>query len=165
LGFAALTANLRAPRKRGVADIADIGMLSLMTAHAFPTLDPVDPKVRAQARQLAVRLAKDPGKDTQVSRVVRAMLSDIAQGGHVVVLRANEEVTPARAAQILGVTRQFVDRLLANGALAFHRLPGSTHRRIAVGDVLALAAEREQRQAGHMALREAFADVGLLDKA
>jgi excisionase family DNA binding protein len=136
-----------------------------MTTHAFPTLDPVDPKVRAQARQLAGRLAKDPGKDTQVSRVVRAMLDDIAQGGRVVVLRASEEVTPARAAQILGVTRQFVDRLLSNGALAFHRLPGSTHRRIKVGDVLALAAEREQRRAGHAALRDAFADTDLLDKA
>jgi excisionase family DNA binding protein len=134
-----------------------------MVAHSFTTLDSIDPKVRTEARQLAARLANDPGQDTEVNQVVRALLDDIARGERVVLLRADNEITPARAASLLGVTRQFVDRLLANGALAFHRLPDSKHRRIKVSDVLALAAERAQRQAGHAALRDAISDADLLD--
>ena len=74
-------------------------------------------------------------------------------------------LTPSQAASMMGVTRQFIDRLMADGALPFRRLPGSRHRRIKATDVLALAAERERRQAGHAALRDAFADMGLLDNA
>jgi excisionase family DNA binding protein len=75
----------------------------------------------------------------------------------VVVLRAEDEVTPAQAAEMLGVTRQFVDRLCEDDVLPFRRLPGSRHRRIRVQDVIDLAAEREQRWAGHEALRAAVA--------
>jgi excisionase family DNA binding protein len=128
-------------------------------------LDPVNPEVRAEARRLAGRLAKGAGKDAEVTRVVRSMLVDIAHGERVVVLRADDEVTPAQAAGMLGVTRQYVDRLLAGEVLAFHRLPGSKHRRIRVRDVLALVAEREERQTGHAALRAAVEEAGLLDNA
>jgi excisionase family DNA binding protein len=93
------------------------------------------------------------------------MLDNIAQGERVVVLREDEELTPAQAAKMMKVTRQFIDRLLNDGVLAFHRLPNSTHRRIKVSDVLALAAERERRKVGHAALRDALADMGLLDDA
>lgn len=113
------------------------------------TLDPVDPAVRAAAKRLAERL----NGDTPVEMAVRSMLDDVAHGARVVVLRAEEEVTPAGAAEILGVTRQFVDRLCEDGVLAFRRLPGSRHRRIRVQDVLDVAAEREQIRIGADAIR------------
>ncbi|WP_165350353.1 helix-turn-helix transcriptional regulator [Xylanimonas protaetiae] len=129
-----------------------------MASHRVATtLDPVDPEVRAAARALADRL----NDDTPVEAVVRSMLDDVAHGARVVVLRAQDEVTPARAAELLGVTRQFVDRLTADGALTFRRLPGSRHRRVRVQDVLDLAAEREQRRTGAEALRTAISDAGL----
>jgi excisionase family DNA binding protein len=118
------------------------------------TLDPVDPVVRSDARSLADRLSGD----TPVEVAVRAMLDDVARGARVVVLRADDEVTPARAAEILGVTRQFVDRLCEDGVLAFRRLPGSRHRRIRVQDVVDVAAEREQRRAGGDAVRAAIGE-------
>jgi excisionase family DNA binding protein len=65
----------------------------------------------------------------------------------------------------MGVTRQFVDRLIADEVLECHRLPGSKHRRIKISDVLALAAERERLKAGHAAITAAFEDMGLLDNA
>lgn len=124
-----------------------------MPAHALATsLDPVDPAVRADAKNLAERL----GGDTPVEVAVRSMLDDVAHGARIVVLRAEDEVTPAEAAELLGVTRQFVDRLCEDGVLAFRRLPGSRHRRIRVQDVLEVAAEREQRRAGGNALRTAL---------
>lgn len=124
-----------------------------MTAHSLSTtLDPADPVVRAGARALADRLVGD----TPVEAAVRALLDDVAHGARVVVLRAEDEVSPAKAAQILGVTRQFVDRLCEDGVLPFRRLPGSRHRRIRVQDVVDVAAEREERRTGADAIRAAL---------
>lgn len=126
-----------------------------MTTHALATtLDPDDPAVRSEARDLADRLRGD----NTVEVAVREMLDDVAHGARVVVLRAEDEVTPAQAAEILGVTRQFVDRLCEDGVLAFRRLPGSRHRRIRVQDVIDVAAERAQRRAGGDAIREALGE-------
>jgi excisionase family DNA binding protein len=78
----------------------------------------------------------------------------------MVVLRAEDEVTPAEAADILGVTRQFVDRFCEDGVLAFRRLPGSRHRRIRVQDGVDVAEAREQRRVGGEALRTAVEKLG-----
>lgn len=136
-----------------VAVIADGSSMVAMAAHTLTTtLDPVDPTVRSDAKNLADRLAGD----TPVEAAVRSMLNDVAHGARVVVLRAEDEVTPAEAADLLGVTRQFVDRLCDDGVLAFRRLPSSSHRRIRVQDVVDVAAEREQRRAGAAAIRAAL---------
>ncbi len=127
-----------------------------VAAHSIATtLDPVDPTIRTAARELADRLEDD----SEVGRVVRSMLTDVAHGAKVIVLRSEDEVTPAQAAEMLGVTRQFVDRLCEDEVLPFRRLPGSRHRRIRVQDVVDVAAEREQRRAGGDALRAALADL------
>ena len=107
---------------------------------------------RADAARLAA--AADPA--SEFGAAVRELFEGVARGDHLVVLRPDQEVTPAGAADLLGVTRQFVDRLLADGVLAFRRLPGSKHRRIRVGDVLALAEERQRRQQGLEVLRAAL---------
>ncbi|MBN9609582.1 MAG: helix-turn-helix domain-containing protein [Actinobacteria bacterium] len=126
-----------------------------MATQAFAaTLDPADPAVRADAKNLADRL----GDNTSVEAAVRSMLDDVAHGARVVVLRTEEEVTPGEAARILGVTRQFVDRLCEDGVLAFRRLPGSRHRRIRVLDVIDVVAEREQRRAGGDVIRAALGE-------
>lgn len=131
-----------------------------VTSRSFATtLDPVDPKVRRAAKRLAARL----DDDSEVGQVVRSLLDDVAGGERVVVLRAEQEVTPAQAAEMLGVSRQFVDRLCEDEVLPFRRLPGSRHRRIRVQDVIAVAAERERRRTGHDAFRAAVEDAGLLD--
>lgn len=136
-----------------VAVIAVTGSMEAMTIRTLATtLDPVDPVVRSDAKTLAGRLTGG----TPVEAAVRAMLDDVAHGARVVVLRADDEVTPAQAADIIGVTRQFVDRLCADGVLAFRRLPGSRHRRIRVQDAIDVATEREQRRAGAEAIRGAL---------
>ena len=146
-----------------VVTIGDAAMMGCMVAHAIATLDPVDPVVRDEARRLVSLLAEGPENDTEVNRVVRVMLDNVSHGERVVVLRDDQELTPSQAAAIIGVTRQFVDRLMADGVLAFQRLPDSKHRRVKASDVVALTAERQRRQAGHNALRDLFADMGTLD--
>lgn len=125
------------------------------------TLDPIDPQVRSDAR----RLAEGLNDQSEVGRVVRSLLDDVADGERIVVLRTEHEVTPAQAAAMLGVTRQYVDRLCEDGVLAFRRLPGSRHRRIRVNDVIEVADEQDRRRAGGEALRQALDDADLLDES
>jgi hypothetical protein len=62
-------------------------------------------------------------------------------------------MTNATWLYLVGVSRQVLDRLLADRTLAFRRLPGNKHRRYRVGDVLLLAEERDRRQGGTSAIR------------
>ncbi len=110
----------------------------------------------ADARASAARLAAEADPASEFGAAVRGVFEDVAKGEQLIVLRPDREVTPAGAADLLGVTRQFVDRLLADGTLEFRRLPGSKHRRIKVGDVLALVEERDRRQQGADAIRSAL---------
>ena len=110
----------------------------------------------ADARASAARLAAEADPASEFGAAVREMFEGVAKGEQLIVLRPDQEVTPAGAADLLGVTRQFVDRLLADGTLEFRRLPGSKHRRIKVGDVLALVEERDRRQQGADAIRAAL---------
>lgn len=111
-----------------------------------------------EERANAARLATEVDPTTEFGHAVRDIFEGVARGEKLVVLHPDREVTPAGAAELLGVTRQFVDRLLADGTLLFRRLPGSTHRRIKVGDVLTLAGEHDRRRQGADAIRAALAE-------
>lgn len=126
-----------------------VGTVSCMPDAALTTLSAESRSTRATARQLAAQV--DDG--SELGHALRAVLEDVASGRSVVILRPTEEVTPATAAKVLGVTRQFVDRLCAEGVLPFRRLPSSSHRKILLSDVLALAAERDRRREGAAAIR------------
>ena len=128
-------------------------MASTMTAE---TLDADD-----DVRRDASRMAKTVDTSTVLGQFVRSMLDHVASGEDVVLLRSEQEVTPAEAARILGVTRQYVDRLCETEVLPFRRLPGSSHRRIRVADVIDVSDERERMREGHAAIVAALAGAGL----
>jgi len=123
--------------------------------------DDVTDEVREAAHAIAERLVATPrGEHSQVlaalddqpalrelvlalaERVVR----DLAAGLHPIYTTSEDEVSPADAARLLGVSRQYVDRLIADGRLPFARKPGSTHRMIRVADVRRLIAARARRR-------------------
>jgi excisionase family DNA binding protein len=81
----------------------------------------------------------------EIGAVVESISERLARGKTVSVWVADDEaeVTPREAAQMLGVSRQFVMRLIADGDLFSRRLPGSSHRRVPVEGVVALMARRE----------------------
>ncbi len=83
----------------------------------------------------------------ELSRFLTAAISELASGDEVVLLRGESEVSPEEAGQLLGVSRQFVDRLIDVGRLPARRLPGSRHRRLRVADVIAFGARRGERLA------------------
>lgn len=108
--------------------------------------------------------ALDRGSDAAVVRAVGApesaavelpaearslllrILGHMANGDAVTVVPVAAEVTAQQAAEILGVSRPFVIRLVDDGKLAC-RLVG-THRRIPLADLLAFKnANRAERRA------------------
>lgn len=109
-----------------------------------------------EAKASAARMAAEADTTSEFGATVHQLFREVARGEHLIVLHPEQEVTPAGAADVLGVTRQFVDRLLAEGVLPFRRLPDSKHRRIKVGDVVALAEERDRRRQGAAAIRTAL---------
>lgn len=82
----------------------------------------------------------------ELSKFLAAAVSEVASGDEVVLLRGESELSPAEAGELLGISRQFVDRLIDVGRLPARRLPGSRHRRLRVADVIAFAARRDERQ-------------------
>ena len=101
---------------------------------------------------LLERVAEEVGAevDLSLSDLVAALaarlIRDIAAGRHPVYVTTEDEVSPAQAARLLGVSRQYVDRLLADGRLPYTRKPNSTHRTITVAKIEALVNERSRRR-------------------
>ena len=104
------------------------------------------------ARRVAKRLASVIDGRSELEHQLRDLLGELAAGESFLVLKADEELTPARAAEVLGVTRQYVDRLLEDGVLDCRRLPGSSHRRLKAADVVALCDRQERMRTGRRAI-------------
>jgi excisionase family DNA binding protein len=81
----------------------------------------------------------------ELTRFLAAAMSELASGDEVVLLRGDAEISPAEAGELLGISRQFVDRLMDTGKLPGRRLPGSRHRRLRVADVLKFGEGRNKR--------------------
>jgi excisionase family DNA binding protein len=93
-----------------------------------------------------------------VSRIVRAK----ANGQNVIVTRGFEEVTPAEAAAILGMSRPQVRRLMDRGLLPSRKV--GTHHRIRVSDLRVFDQAECERQEKAMAELTALEnELGLFD--
>ena len=93
------------------------------------------------------------------SRAVRTLLRDLATGVPVHVIPAEAELTTQQAADLLGLSRTFVVRLVDRGSLPAH-LAG-THRRLLASDVLAYRERRASKLAALGELTEADEELGL----
>ena len=102
----------------------------------------------AASRKAARRLAATITPSSELEGQLVALLTELADGGSFLLVKEEGEVTPAEAAAMLGVTRQYVDRLLEDGVLSCRRIPSSSHRRILVVDVVALKRKQERMRAG-----------------
>ena len=69
------------------------------------------------------------------------LLADLRAGHSVTILQSRHELTTVEASKILGVSRQFLIRMLEKGEIPFH--PVGTHRRMYVRDVLAYKSKRD----------------------
>lgn len=107
-------------------------------------------------KRLAARLAgvgsgplaiRTPQGDLELpvaaQHAVEQLLTELAAGHSVHVLVDNKDLTTQEAAELLGLSRTFVVRLIDEGKLAAH-FAGS-HRRVRTAEALAYARRRQAR--------------------
>lgn len=144
-----------------------------MSAPVF--FEDVDDDIREEAQTVARQLPSDLepheklldviAEQTALRNLVLALgerlVRDLAAGRHPIYVAAEDEVSPAEAARLLGVSRQYVDRLLAAGRLSCRRKPGSTHRTIRVAEIEAYSKDRVRRRTAADNAIEQLLDGGL----
>lgn len=69
------------------------------------------------------------------------LLADLRAGHSVTILQNRHELTTVEASKILGMSRQFLIRLLEKGEIPFHMV--GTHRRLYVRDVMTYKMKRD----------------------
>lgn len=119
--------------------------------------------VRGRTRSFALQLPD--GSSVPLPRALVEVLSasadEMADGHAVTVLPSEVSLTPAEAAELLGLSRPFVVRLLDEGEIPSERLPRSRHRRVRLSDVVAFQAKRERRKEGRRRIAAAVEEAGL----
>ena len=116
----------------------------------------VDPERSSVSVQVGDEMVVLPEK---ASRAVRALLRDLATGVPVHVVPVDAELTTQQAADLLGLSRTYVVRLIDQGSLPAHM--AGTHRRLQASDVLAYRERRAAKLAALEELTGADEDLGL----
>ena len=113
-----------------------------------------------ESRPVAVRTAEgDFELPPAAGRAVMALLGELAAGSAVHLVAADAELTTQQAADLLGISRTYVVRLIDDGKLPAHLV--GTHRRLRAADVLAYRARRSERVAAVRAVTEADIAAGV----
>ncbi len=93
-------------------------------------------------------------------RALHALLKGMGDTGEVLILNAEDELTPEEAAKILGVSRPIVYQRMNTGRLPFREV--GTHRRLLAADVVKLKEFEDRRRAATKAIS---ADTEYLEQA
>jgi excisionase family DNA binding protein len=141
-----------------------------------PTLEPAtiseaDEAQIAELRRFLSNSGREPGRTgthqiklpDSLYRLLLRIVQDLADGKAVSLTSAAQELSSQEAAGFLGVSRQFLVRLLDEGKIHFHRV--GTHRRVYLQDLISFRKERDQsrHQAIEQMARDAVAD-GVYDE-
>ena len=108
------------------------------------------------------------GERLELPEAVYRLLKDIARnmqlGKAIVLIPENQQLSTQRAADLLGVSRPHLVKLLEAGELPYHK--AGSHRRVYLNDLAAYQERRdaERKKALDSLAREAF-DSGLYDRA
>jgi len=90
------------------------------------------------------------------------LIADLCEGQSVAIVQNGAQLTTVEGARMLGVSRQFLIKLLERGDIPHHMV--GTHRRIYVRDLLAYKAKRDSNRRKILDdLTRAEAEEGLYD--
>lgn len=93
------------------------------------------------------------------SYAVTRLLANLASGASVHLLTEDDELTTQQAADILGLSRTYVVRLIDQASLPAHMV--GTHRRLRASDVLAYRTQRDSRLSAVAAISAAGDGLGI----
>jgi excisionase family DNA binding protein len=141
--------------------------MSLVPAPVSPRDVELLRRIAQRPRQARLRLVVDDDEPVDLPEALTTAVGEIAgllaRGRAVVIAPQSTILTTGEAAEILGVSRPTVVKLMEDGALPFSR-PNSS-RRIALADVLAYKEERSRRRRAALAeLTADLAEAGLYDE-
>ncbi len=107
------------------------------------------------------------GEKVELPHAVFRLLKDIVRnmqlGRAIVLIPENQQLTTQRAADLLGVSRPHLIKLLESGELPYHK--AGSHRRIYLRDLVAYKKRRdaERKEALNRIAKEAY-EAGLYDR-
>jgi len=118
----------------------------------------------ARASKASITVRMDDGTDLVLPKLVTPLLikilTEMAQGNAVTLIPLHAELTTQETANLLNVSRPFLNKLLDRGELKFHKV--GTHRRIKFSDLEDYRQKREQKRASDMeALAEQAQELGM----
>ena len=135
---------------------------------AYP---PDEQQILALYTRMQGSRAKIVGSDGKTRRLpgtlqkfLGKLVDDLAEGQSVAIIQEDTQLTTVEAARQLGVSRQFLVKLLNQGAIPYHLV--GTHRRIYTRHLLAYKARRDSSRRQILdTLSRAEAEDGLYDLA
>ena len=81
----------------------------------------------------------------QLHAILKHVVQALSHGQSISILTRDQEISTQQAAQILGLSRPSVVRLIDEGELAAH-VPGAVRRKLRLADVLAYREELRDRR-------------------
>ena len=96
----------------------------------------------------------------ELIQLLQLALESLANGHDVILLTGETELSPTEAGQVLGCSRQYVDRLIDLGEIPAHNLPESSHRRIRATDLATFQTLRNKRTTKISDAINALTDAG-----
>jgi excisionase family DNA binding protein len=143
-----------------------------VTARTEPISAPAEQSSQIAALQRFMREGKaalvGPGGErlelpAVVYEFLRQLLRALERGQAVSIVPYLQELTTMEAAELLGVSRQYLVRIVEAGKIPFHK--AGTHRRIYLKDLLEYKRERDFRRHQILAeMAQADVDAGVYDK-
>ncbi len=124
-------------------------------------------ELRQLVKQGPVKIVDAKGRKLQLPRPVLGLLDEILKnmqaGKGVSIVPEHQELTTQRAANMLGISRPFMVRLLEEDKLPFHMV--GSHRRVYLKDLLAYKARRDkERHASIVRMARMEVKAGTYDK-
>ena len=129
--------------------VEEVGMSTFPVSIAESEEEQVRELAQMMIRQRAALVGPDDHRHEipdSVYRLLLSVLKIMQEGKAVSIVPQMQELTTQRAANLLGVSRQFFVRLLDDEKLPFHRT--GTHRRVYLKDVLEFRKRRDQQRKG-----------------
>jgi excisionase family DNA binding protein len=104
----------------------------------------LDQKIQRSRAKLVGPDGKTQSLPVSLYEFLVKLIGDLCEGQSVAIVQNDAQLTTVEAARILGVSRQFLVKVLERDEISYHMV--GTHRRVYVRDLLAYKAKRDSKR-------------------